>query len=208
MFAAAQRRFADAARHYHDSLRSLLEAGDFVWLFKPLTGLAEVASEIGRLEEAARLVGVVDGLLDSTGARLLPFDQPIYERAESAARKALGESGFRAASRSSWEFKPEDWLAETQAIVATAEEDVRSSRRRGSGERASLTARELEVLRLLALGKSDRQIAETLFVSRRTINAHVSSILGQLGVHSRQDAIAKANQLGLLPSGPDASRYT
>jgi len=208
MFAAAQRRFADAARHYQDSLRSLLEAGDFVWLFKPLTGLAEVASEIGRLEAAARLVGAVDGLLDSTGARLLPFDRPIYERAESAARKALGEGGFRAASRSSREFKPEDWLAETQAIVATAEEDVRSSRRRGSGERASLTARELEVLRLLALGKSDRQIAETLFVSRRTINAHVSNILGQLGVHSRQDAVAQANQLGLLPSGPDASRYT
>jgi ATP/maltotriose-dependent transcriptional regulator MalT len=208
MFAAAQGRFSDGAHYYRDSLRFLLEAGDFVWLFKPLTGLAEIASQIGHPGVAARLVGAVDGLLDSTGARLLPFDQPIYERAVSAARKALGDDGFYVASQASREFKPEDWLAETQALVAAAEEHARSPRRRGAGEQIGLTARELEVLRLLTDDKTDRQIAEALFVSRRTINAHVASILGQLEVHSRQDAVAEARQRGLLPSGPDASRYT
>ena len=208
MFAAAQQRFSDAARHYRDSLRLLLEAGDFVWLFKPLTGLAEIAAEIGRPEVAARLLGTVDGLLDSTGARLLPFDRPIYERAESAARTALGEDGFVAASRVGRDGGSEDWLAAAEAVVTAAEEDARSPRRRGAGEQAGLTARELEVLRLLADGKTDREIAETLFVSRRTVNAHVASILGQLGVHSRQDAVARARQRGLLPDQPDASRYT
>jgi DNA-binding NarL/FixJ family response regulator len=60
----------------------------------------------------------------------------------------------------------------------------------------------------MADGKSDRQIAEALFVSRRTVNTHVANILGQLGVHSRQDAVAQARQRGLLPHEPDASRYT
>ncbi len=208
MFAAAERRFSDAARYYRDSLRFLLDASDFVWLFKPLTGLAEVAAAIGRPEIAAWLLGAVDGLLDSTGARLLPFDRPIYERAESAARMALGEDGFEATAQASRDGTPEDWLATADAVVSAAEQEARSPRRRGAGNQAGLTARELEVLRLLADGKTDRQIAEALFVSRRTINAHVASILGQLGVHSRQDAVAQARQQRLLPNEPDTSRYT
>jgi LuxR family maltose regulon positive regulatory protein len=64
------------------------------------------------------------------------------------------------------------------------------------------------VLHLLAAGWVDREIAEALFVSRRTVNSHVASILGKLGVHSRQDAVAQARQRGLLPDQPGASRYT
>ena len=207
MFAAAQRRFPDAARNYRDSLRALLEASDFVWLFKPLTGLAEVAAEIGRPETASRLLGAVDGLLHHTGARLLPFDQPIYERAERAARTALGEDGFGATSRASRAGTPEDWLAAADAVV-TAAEDARSPRRRGAGEHAGLTDRELEVLRLLTARRTDREIAEALFLSRRTVGSHVAAILGKLGVHSRQDAVVQARQRGVLLNEPDASRYT
>jgi DNA-binding CsgD family transcriptional regulator len=64
------------------------------------------------------------------------------------------------------------------------------------------------VLRLLAAGRTDREIADALFVSRRTVNSHVANILGKLGVHSRQDAVAQARQRGLLPHEPDTSRYT
>jgi predicted ATPase/DNA-binding CsgD family transcriptional regulator len=208
MFAAAQRRFLDGARHYRDSLRALLEASDFVWLFKPLTGLAEVAAEIGHLETAAQLLGAVDGLLLWTGARLLPFDRPIYERAENAARTALGEDGFGATSRASRDGRPEDWLAAADAVVAAAAEDARSPRRRGAGEHAGLTDRELEVLGLLTARRTDREIAEALFLSPRTVGSHVAAILGKLGVHSRQDAVVQARQRGLLPKEPDASRYT
>jgi LuxR family maltose regulon positive regulatory protein len=64
------------------------------------------------------------------------------------------------------------------------------------------------VLHLLADGKTDQEIAELLFVSRRTINSHVANILGRLGVHSRKDAVAQARQRGLLPTESGASRYT
>jgi len=59
---------------------------------------------------------------------------------------------------------------------------------------------------LLAQGKTDREIAEDLFVSRRTVNTHVTNILGQLTVHSRQEAVDRARALGLLRSATDDSR--
>jgi len=60
-----------------------------------------------------------------------------------------------------------------------------------------LTPRELEVLRLVAAGRSNGQIAETLFISRKTASVHVSNILAKLGVHTRTEAAAAAHRLGL-----------
>ena len=62
---------------------------------------------------------------------------------------------------------------------------------------AGLTPRELEVLRLLVEGRSNRQIAEELFISGKTASVHVTRILAKLGVHSRRDAAVLARQLGL-----------
>lgn len=63
---------------------------------------------------------------------------------------------------------------------------------------ASLTTREREVLRLVATGASNGQIAEHLFISRKTASVHVSNILAKLGVASRGEAAAKAHRDGLL----------
>jgi DNA-binding NarL/FixJ family response regulator len=62
---------------------------------------------------------------------------------------------------------------------------------------AGLTPRELGVLRLLVEGRSNRQIAEELFISGKTASVHVTNILAKLGVHSRLEAAATARQLGL-----------
>jgi DNA-binding CsgD family transcriptional regulator/tetratricopeptide (TPR) repeat protein len=62
---------------------------------------------------------------------------------------------------------------------------------------AGLTPRELEVLRLLVDGRSNRQIAEQLFISGKTASVHVTNLLTKLGVHSRLEAAALARQLGL-----------
>jgi DNA-binding CsgD family transcriptional regulator len=63
---------------------------------------------------------------------------------------------------------------------------------------AALTAREIEVLRLLAQELSNPQIAERLFVSRRTVDAHLRSIYDKLGVKSRDAAIRVAREQGLI----------
>lgn len=62
---------------------------------------------------------------------------------------------------------------------------------------ASLTAREAEVLALIADGLRNAEIAERLFLSRKTVDHHVSAILRKLGVHTRGEASAEAARLGL-----------
>ncbi len=63
---------------------------------------------------------------------------------------------------------------------------------------AGLTPRELEVLRLLVEGRSNRQIAERLFISGKTASVHVTNILAKLGVHSRVEAAVMARRLGWI----------
>jgi LuxR family maltose regulon positive regulatory protein len=62
-----------------------------------------------------------------------------------------------------------------------------------------LSGRELEVLRLIAAGLTNREIAARLFISLNTVKAHTRNIYGKLSVHSRTQAVARSQQLGLLP---------
>jgi LuxR family maltose regulon positive regulatory protein len=62
-----------------------------------------------------------------------------------------------------------------------------------------LSARELEVLQLIATGLSNSEIASRLYISLSTVKGHTSSIYGKLGVKNRSQAVAHARSLGLLP---------
>jgi non-specific serine/threonine protein kinase len=74
-------------------------------------------------------------------------------------------------------------------------------RRAGDGALGQrLTPREMDVLHELIAGRSDREIAETLFISRRTVSKHVEGILAKLEVRSRGAAVAQARRLGLVAS--------
>ena len=89
-------------------------------------------------------------------------------------------------------------LARADALAAklAAEKPARA----GSAAQAypaGLTAREVEVLRLVAQGLTDAQVAERLFVSPHTVNAHLRSIYGKLGVASRTAAARFATEHGL-----------
>ncbi|NEE08532.1 AAA family ATPase [Streptomyces sp. SID7499] len=76
----------------------------------------------------------------------------------------------------------------------------------GDEDRAgTLTVREQDVLRLLALGRSNRQIGEELFISGKTASVHVSNILAKLGASSRGEAVAIAYREGLITPEPTAS---
>jgi DNA-binding CsgD family transcriptional regulator len=72
----------------------------------------------------------------------------------------------------------------------------------GPAAALGLTARELEVLALVAEGRSNRQVGEALFISAKTASVHVSNILAKLGVASRVEAAAVAHRLGLLDQRP------
>jgi LuxR family maltose regulon positive regulatory protein len=61
-----------------------------------------------------------------------------------------------------------------------------------------LSDRELEILRLVAAGLTNREAGERLFISDETVKKHLSSIYGKLSVHRRTEAAARARELGLL----------
>jgi DNA-binding NarL/FixJ family response regulator len=63
-----------------------------------------------------------------------------------------------------------------------------------------LTAREQQILELLSQGQSNEEISASLFISVRTVEHHVSAILGKLGVTTRKGAAGEALKLGLIPS--------
>jgi DNA-binding CsgD family transcriptional regulator len=93
------------------------------------------------------------------------------------------------------------------AAIATYRElgagaDLARMAKRAAQQRHGLTKRELQVLRLLATGKTNKAIAAELFVSRRTIDRHVSNVLGKLAVPSRAAATAYAHRHKLLDSAP------
>jgi DNA-binding CsgD family transcriptional regulator len=81
--------------------------------------------------------------------------------------------------------------------LAAGSSDVAWGDPAGDGE-FGLTERELEVLRLVAEGRSNREIAGELFISPKTASVHVSNILGKLGVASRGEAAAKAHSFRLF----------
>ena len=110
--------------------------------------------------------------------------EPVYAAAWEAGRRLASEQAAAEA------------LAEPAAPAAKPPAATRG------GQSGGLTAREREVLLLLVAGMTDRQIAETLFISHRTTQVHVAGIFSKLGVNTRTAAATAALRLGLAE--PDA----
>jgi DNA-binding NarL/FixJ family response regulator len=87
-------------------------------------------------------------------------------------------------------FSPDELLARVRVRLPAAPEEPSLP--------SDLTKRELEVLRLLSDGLSQKEIASSLVISSKTVSAHIQHILGKLGVHSRAQAVAQAYRRGLL----------
>jgi len=92
------------------------------------------------------------------------------------------------------------------ALVARVVREFARTDRLARGQRtlfAQLTRREMEVLELLAAGLRNRQIAEKLFLSEKTVRNHISAILGKLHANDRTEAALIAARHGLGPAGTD-----
>jgi DNA-binding NarL/FixJ family response regulator len=94
-------------------------------------------------------------------------------------------------------FDPGEMLARARRLLERPSAMRPARRSSPNGNPASLTKRELEVLRLLAAGLSQRAIARELVITPKTVSTHIQRILAKLGVHNQAQAVAAAFRLGL-----------
>jgi DNA-binding CsgD family transcriptional regulator len=133
----------------------------------------------------------------------------LYEVARTRWRlaEALAEAGDRPGAEEQWRLAARTAGQLRAAPLRAALDDLARRARlggagagTGAGGLAVLTAREREVLRLIAEGRSNREIGAALFISAKTASVHVSNILGKLGVASRTEAAAVALRDGTARS--------
>jgi non-specific serine/threonine protein kinase len=168
-----------------------------------LGGLAAAAIAIGQPERAARLLGAAAVWIETYHDVLLPYEHNLYERNVALVSARLGEATFAAAWAEGRRLATEQVteLAQTMDLTSTAESVLR--RTVVSPIPGGLTKREREVAALVAQGKSNREIAQTLVVSEYTVASHVSNILSKLEFSSRTQIVSWAIEKGL--ARPDAA---
>jgi non-specific serine/threonine protein kinase len=155
----------------------------------------------GEPERAARLFGAVAALREQTGLAVQHVLKEPYERVFSRVRDELGEERFAAA----WTAGRALTLAQAVA-AALALPEAPAAPAPPRTPAGALTAREREVLRLLVAGKTDREIAEALYIGRRTAEGHVARLLAKLGVSTRTAAASAAFAAGLVVPDTDLQR--
>ena len=187
--------FAAARHRVEDSLRHIANRGDH-HLPSALTMLAVVLHRQGLATWSARVLGLAEARV-KTPAEAAAIEQILrLWNSRTEVRVQLGDETFAREMAAGKQLTLNDvWAIPNAQVPAPAAPALAVA---SSDASALLTARELEVLRLLVQELSNPQIAQRLVVSRRTVDAHLRSIYDKLGVKSRDAAIRVAREQGLL----------
>ena len=181
--------------HCQTCLAQTGERGDMRVVGIALSTIASACVAWDQPGMAVLLYAAADALRERVGLALsLLSDRGIIEHNLAALREMLSEAGFSAG----WAEGRKLTLAQAIAIAATVAPDADGPQATQPGDAFLLTRRERDVLRLLAAGQTDRDIAAALFIGPRTVSWHVGTILNKLGVTTRREAAARAHTDGLL----------
>jgi non-specific serine/threonine protein kinase len=163
------------------------ELGDITGIATGIAILGFVAGDQGRHDRAALLLGAATPLWEPAGTRYagLPFLEDLHRKTVRAALDNLGEAAY-ASLRKAGEVMP---LDEVITLASQLDTDPRAARWSAEVPPAApvgpLTGREVQIAALVASGLSNREIAERVTVSKRTVDAHVDHIFTKLRISSR-----------------------
>jgi DNA-binding CsgD family transcriptional regulator len=153
-----------------------------------LDGLAVIGAALGHLDLAATLFGAAYGWRETYQQERV-FPLPIdFSKAAATVRRRLGERAWLEGYEAGTKLNSEQALDLAEEAVSALDEELQ---RRSAG----LTAREVEVLQLVADGLTNAEVADRLVLSQRTVHAHLRSIFDKLGVNSRTAAAHVAASL-------------
>jgi non-specific serine/threonine protein kinase len=191
----AQGNTEDAAALMAEELGLAWDLRETGGMAHSLDDLAVVAIATGQIREAAQLIGAVGALRLRYGMNPELSCSADAKQAALQARQILGDAAFDAAHAAGEMMSLEE---ATQVAFAVAKTAQTGSLPPASAAGHGLTSREIDVLRLLVEGQSDKEIAEALGITRRTASKHVETIRGKFGVSSRTAAAAYAARHGLI----------
>ena len=175
---------AEADRDARQALSCMADCGTYLQAPDALECLADAVSDQGAHGDAARLLAAATAIRDRAGMVRFPVHDASYRGLLAKLRKELPPSEFDAA-----------W-AEGDALTLMRQ-SLLQRRSRGPRQRPdtgwpSLTPAELDVVRLVCEGLGNKDVAARLFVSPRTVQAHLSHIFTKLGLSSRVQLVQEA----------------
>ena len=192
-----------AIKAFLDGFGFYVEIGDLAGYAEAFEAFGLIASKLGDFEKSAMLMGAAAVLRDRINSPVQAQELDRFNTTVTAGHRALGEETWK----QHWEEgRLFSLLQMVEYAQTTATEWMSSNLRERqpppanvlAGGAYKLTQRELDVLRFLGAGRSDREIADELFISARTVGSHVSNILAKLSVSSRSAAVALALREGIL----------
>jgi len=206
--ARARGDLPQAAALCQESLVLYRQHGARRYTAEALRRLVGVCALAGDGARAARLAGAESALREELGTPIDPPEEARqYERDVDLARSLLGEPAFAAETAMGRSLPLAEAVDEALAPVPRLTNGTPTSVS-GSATPHGLSPRETEVLRLVATGHSDREIADILFISHRTVNGHIGHIFVKLNVHTRAQAAVEAMRLGIVQLGPSHGQST
>ena len=204
--AESRGNYSTALKQYRESLMLLISIDDEAYVAHPTVGIASMAAAHGQMECAARLLGAASSIHETRGSHAQRHEHERDFQAAFSAQATLGEERFqqefaRGRTLSVSEavqhaLDAADAIQHALAAAALVPEPPASPP--DPAARHGLTLRELEVLRLVAAGRSNREIADTLFISVPTVKRHLTNIMGKLGLPSRSALTAFAHRHRLV----------
>jgi DNA-binding CsgD family transcriptional regulator len=168
-----------------ESLQIAHQIDDRVAQFYLLGACGCHAALSGQARHAAHLLGAADTVRTEAGANIMPFLAQLLAQASDSAIAALGAARYTAEFDAGKRLDRDTALA--LALGTPARDAVAASGDTGAG---LLGKREADVARLVADGLTNKQIGTRLFISERTVDSHVRSILNKLGFNSRAQIAA------------------
>jgi DNA-binding CsgD family transcriptional regulator len=204
LLAVAEVDFPRAASMILESTRLVTEMGEQFTITENADLLAEIGAALGKYVSAIELLAGSDRLRRELGSAPKPVKQAQLARIDQVLKQHVNSRLYR----HHWLVGAELDLAALSRRIAIVARDIigpkqlQPSLTEAPGPATdpghNLTARELEVLRLLTQGRSTREISEALYISPRTATTHINNIFGKLEVSSRAAAVGYAMRTGLV----------
>jgi DNA-binding NarL/FixJ family response regulator len=159
-----------------------------------LADVATLATACKSFAVGASLMASATTLRDAIDHAFTLPERAAYVRAEQSQREALGDEAFATAWRAGSSTPVRRAIADASAFLDQVLTPAPTPDPDGKSDQYGLTPRERDVLRLLAKGQSDKEMADGLFIGLRTVETHVSNVLSKLGARNRAEAAVIATR--------------